>query len=304
MRFPPLPARLVAVAVVAAALVASVPVAAAQDTPSVSAGSSVRIENSTECPASNDVIVSISAEGVEPRQVGSGVSDPAGHFEVDVVIPDDMPAGPATISADCGIDGAALAYQVEVTAASSSTSLLPWLVLGVAVVALVGLVGVLARRAGSKSTNRKTDETAPAVEPDPAPQAATEEAEDDGAEYWFWETRTAAGPMRRLACLTDKAFHLHEVRVDDFQPLLDRLVADGPDEALSSAFVRIPIDRIDGVRYAGSVIHVDHLTDNGPATRTVDLGSEITGVLDLLSRRVRIVADTPTGGDRVSPSAG
>jgi hypothetical protein len=115
---------------------------------------------------------------------------------------------------------------------------------------------------------------------------------DDGADYWFWEAATSAGPRRRVACMTEATFHLHEVSVEEFQPMLDRLVEVGPDAALARAFVRIPVAAVDRVVREGTVVHIEGRGADGPRRQTIDLADGADGVIDMLARRLPVVDTT------------
>ena len=112
---------------------------------------------------------------------------------------------------------------------------------------------------------------------------------DDGADYWFWEAATSAGPRRRVACMTETTFHLHEVSVDAFQPMLDRLVEVGPDAALAQAFVRVPVAMVDRVVREGTVLHIEGRSATGPRRQTIDLADGADGVVEMLARRLPVV---------------
>jgi hypothetical protein len=133
------------------------------------------------------------------------------------------------------------------------------------------------------------DELAPADTP-PALDATGYEAQadedDDGAEYWFWDIDTNRGPARRLAVLTEHTFHLDEVLVDGFPALLERIAEVGPEAALSNSFLRVQLEDIDDVYRRGTEMKIAYRDASGsPVARTIDLGAELGGVLDLLSRR-------------------
>jgi len=112
---------------------------------------------------------------------------------------------------------------------------------------------------------------------------------DDGADYWFWEAATSVGPRRRIACMTETTFHLHEVSVDEFQPMLGRLVEVGPDQALVRAFIRIPVAAIDRVVREGTVVHIEGRSATGLRRQTIDLADGVDGVVEMLVRRLPVV---------------
>jgi hypothetical protein len=133
------------------------------------------------------------------------------------------------------------------------------------------------------------DETAPADAPsalDSTGYEAESDEDDDGAEYWFWDIDTNRGPARRLAVLTEHTFHLDEVLVDGFPALLERIAEVGPEAALSNSFLHVQLADIDDVYRRGTEMKIAYRDASGsPVARTIDLGTEIGGVLDLLSRR-------------------
>ena len=98
--------------------------------------------------------------------------------------------------------------------------------------------------------------------------------------------------MKRLACLSEAGFYLHEVVLEDFNPLLDRLAAMGPEQALGHAFFSVGVDEIDEVHYRGSQVRVTFHRDGERQFRVIDLGTEAQDVVDLLSRRVPVIADS------------
>ncbi len=352
VRFP-----IVVGAVVAVLLSAAATSAWAQGVSQVRAGSEVSVANNGECRPDTDVALYFEGDGIDQVQVGSAVSDGSGSFEATVAIPGDAAEGPAAILVDCGLDSAVLTYDLEVLGSGFSlSSLIGPALVGVAVVAIVGLVALLRRRRTDKAdagddadaeTHTDTDAdgspvevgaamamaAAPAIVADAtdgAPQSAMPEAGmpditppvpappagpdpmvpitndapaehedggiDDGADYWFWEAATSAGPRRRVACMTETTFHLHEVSVEEFQPMLDRLVEVGPDIALAQAFVRIPVPAIDRVVREGSVVHIEGRSASGPRRQTIDLADGADGVVEMLARRLPVVDARPTEG--------
>ncbi len=113
-----------------------------------------------------------------------------------------------------------------------------------------------------------------------------DDEDDEGADYWFWDVETPRGPARRLACLTENTFHLDEVPVEGFSGLLGRIAQLGPETALARSFVSVRLEDVDGVYRRGTEIKISYRNDAGnPVAKTVDLGAELNGVLDLLSRR-------------------
>ena len=321
--------------------------ALAQGASQVRAGSEVAVANDGECRPGTDVALFFEGAGVAQVEVGSAVSDAAGSFETSVVIPADAAEGAAAILVDCGLDGAVLTYDLEIIGSGFSLgSLAGPVLIGLAVVATVGLIALLRRRRSTGATDADADASggdlegvaeaaageslampaAPvAAAPVGAPPldtssdgggaeisnepAASDTAEpssgpgghddhddgglDDGADYWFWEAATSAGPRRRVACMTETTFHLHEVSVEAFQPMLDRLVDVGPDEALAQAFVRIPVAAVDRVVREGTVVHIEGRGAGGPRRQTIDLADGADGVVEMLARRLPVVDAQP-----------
>lgn len=116
---------------------------------------------------------------------------------------------------------------------------------------------------------------------------------DDGADYWLWDVETPRGPARRLACLTESSFHLDEVPASAFPALLERITEEGPQVALSRAFLSVALDDIDAVYRRYSEMRITYRGPSGISAKTVDLGSEVDGVLELLGRRFEIQDVTP-----------
>ncbi|MFN3218210.1 MAG: hypothetical protein ACE367_17080 [Acidimicrobiales bacterium] len=358
VRFP-----IVVATVIATLLSVTTASALAQGVAQARAGAEVTVTNNGECRPNTDVALFFEGAGVAEVRVGSAVSDAAGSFVASVIVPAEATPGAAAILADCGLDSAVLAYDIEVVGAGFSLgSLVGPVLVGLAVIAIIGLVAMLRRRrnAGDGADDSAGDdagvadgdtvEAAPASSdaqpmampvavgapvPDPgaghggapafvapgaasagvaaapaaatpapamaaplAPvpaQAAAADADhddggiDDGADYWFWEAATSAGPRRRVACMTETTFHLHEVSVEAFQPMLDRLVEVGPDEALAQAFVRIPVAAVDRVVREGTVVHIEGRSANGPRRQTIDLADGADGVVEMLARRLPVV---------------
>lgn len=307
VRFP-----IVAATVMAAILSVTASSALAQGVAQARAGAEVTVTNNGECRPNTDVALFFEGAGVAEVRVGSAVSDAAGSFQASVIVPAEASPGTAVILADCGLDSAVLAYDIEVVGAGFSLgSLVAPVLVGLAVIAIVGLVALLRRRrhsgddAGPAEGDTVEAVPAPSIDeavampaaaaaPAPAQQTTTPDDHDDGglddgADYWFWEAATSAGPRRRVACMTETTFHLHEVSVEAFQPMLDRLVEVGPDEALAQAFVRIPVAAVDRVVREGTVVHVEGRGANGPRRQTIDLADGADGVVDMLARRIPVV---------------
>ncbi len=290
--------------------------AGAQGVIEVPRGGDVVVQNSTECAPNTDVLVSFVAPGASPVRVGGAVSDLDGHFASSVTIPTDAPLGAATIVVDCDVVDGVLVYDVSVVEATSS-SLIPTVpssavAIGLGALAVVVLgalvLGRLKRRADAPPTLVAAEPTPTADaagesasgDADPVPASAdaqdeagaSEEHQEDEPEYWFWGAETERGPVKRLACLTDHHFFLHEVPADRFSELLEVLSVNGPERALSDAFFRVAVADIDEIRHRRTEIRVVHHTGDGVVAQTIDLATEVDGVVDLLSRRVPVIADT------------
>lgn len=128
---------------------------------------------------------------------------------------------------------------------------------------------------------------------EPHPEGGSSEADVSEPDYWIWDVHTERGPAKRLACLSEDAFFLHEVPEAAFNALLELLAAVGPDEALGSAFMRVALDDINEVRTRGTMVRVTYRGPDGPVVRTLDLANGSQGVIDLLSTRVPVIADNP-----------
>jgi len=281
----------VAATVVAVLVLAGSP-AMAQTSIEVPQGSTFTVENGTECEPNADVTVSYASPTREPTTVGATVSDGSGHFSTEVTLPAGTALGPGTVLVDCGIGESVLLYDVTVVAATSTDLLgyAPYAIGGVLVV--LGVIVVLGRR-GDRTEDGES-QTEPVEDPlAPAFGVAVEvpEDDDDDPDYWFWDATTERGPVKRLACLTDTRFFLHEVPAEAFSSLLEHLAAVGPDIALQRAFFSVDVADIDEIRHRGTQIRVSHRTADGFVARTIDLATEVDGVIGLLSRRVPVVAD-------------
>ncbi len=304
----------ITVVLAAVALALAGGAAGAQGPIEVARGSEVVVENGVECAPNSDVVVSYLAPGAELQRIGGAVSDGRGHFATTVTVPPSAVLGAGTITVDCDVDGGVLVYDIAVVEPSSTSELpsipVPALALGaVALLAVVGLVMARTRRSEAHpgevapiaappapdatvvADDGAADRAADVPELEPVPASA--EHEDD-PEYWFWAAETERGPVKRLACLTDQHFFLHEIPADRFNDLLEALASRGPEQVLSRAFFRVAVADIDEVRHRRTEIRLAHRTDDGPKTQTIDLATEVDEVIDLLSRRVPVIAETPT----------
>jgi len=72
--------------------------------------------------------------------------------------------------------------------------------------------------------------------------------------------------------------------------LVDQLTEHGPEVALAAAFFAVPVETIDEVHHRGTQLRVVHHGSGEKAAQVIDLGTEVSGVVDLLSRRVPVVA--------------
>ncbi len=261
--------------------------ALAQTNIEVPQGSTFTVENGTECAPNGDVAISYASPTREPTQIGSSVSDATGHFSTEVQLPSGAALGPGTVLVDCGIGESVLLYDVSVVAAVS-TDLLSYApyVIG-AMLVVLGILVVISRRGGSSDPEPDVDEVAP------VPVVDVPEDQEDDPDYWFWDATTERGPVKRLACLTDTTFFLHEQPADQFPALLEQLAEVGPDVALGGAFFRVAVADIDEIRHRGTEIRISHRTSEGFVARTIDLATEVEGVISLLSRRVPVMAAEP-----------
>jgi hypothetical protein len=261
--------------------------AQAQTVRDVPRGSGFTVENVNECAPNADVVVFYNELGAEPRQIGASLTDPVGHFSVDVTMPLSATLGAGSITVECGIEGGVLLYDVVIVDVASSD-------LFAYAPHVAGVIGVLALAVllRARSPRHRQSDDSPADDQPPAPVEATVASgleEEDDNEYWFWDTTTEQGPVKRLACLTEYDFYLHEVPADAFSPLLELLATVGPEAALTSAFFSVAIADIDEIRYRRTEMQVTYRSGEEFVTRTIDLATEVDGVMDLLSRRVPIM---------------
>ena len=284
--------RRIFIALVAAAMALAASPAGAQAGAEVAVGDTFTIENGTECPPNGEVVATVEGVGGASAQLGLAIADPRGHFSLEARMPDNMPLGAATVTAECGLAGAVLVYDVVVVEASSTDLLgyAPYVAIGVAAVAVV--VAVVRSR-----SRRNGDDSAEDADAEAPPVAEVEEGaladHDDDAEYWYWDNATERGPVKRIACLNETAFFLHEVPADKFGKLVENLATYGPDRALANAFFRVPVGDIDEVHHRGTQLRLTFRGAEEKQAQVIDLGTEVTGVVDLLSRRVHVVADAP-----------
>lgn len=284
-------ARAFVIAVALAMATAALP-AGAQGAPEVAQNSTFTVENGRECAANADVRVAfVGSDGVE-RTVGSTITDSTGHFTFEGRLSDSAPLGLGEITADCGLEQSVLAFDVNVVAGEggSITDYVPHALGAIAVISLVGFV--LSRRAGetSEESPGQEDQLGTSAGPDFHALADASQDHDDDPEYWIWDETTQRGAVKRMACLSEVGFYLHEVPVDEFPALLEQLAADGPDRVLSRAFFAVPMAAVDEVHHRGSQLRLVYHEGGQRLARVIDLGSEVQGVVDLLSRRVHVLA--------------
>lgn len=273
------------------AVVASPP-AWAQAGTEVAQGSSFRVQNGTECVPNSDVQVALTTLDGVVRELGATIADGAGHFEFEAAIPGSAPLGRGEITATCGLDGQLLVFDLEIVAATDAglSRYVPHALVGLGVVVVVGLLVARRNRADSDEADDDGSGTKPAG-PSLAELADASADADDDPDYWFWDTVTERGNVKRLACLSNNGFYLHEVPVTDFTQLLEQLAELGPDAALAGSFFHVPVAAIDEIHRRGSQLRVVHHRDGERAARVIDLGSEVDGVVDLLSRRVQVLTE-------------
>jgi hypothetical protein len=263
--------------------------ALAQTSIEVPQGSAFTVENGDECAANADVVISFTSPTREPTRIGSSVSDGSGHFSTQVTLPSTAVLGPATVLVDCGIGESDLLYDVAVVA-STNTDLLsyaPYVIGGVLV--LLGIMVLIGRRGSRDDVEVEPPDQSAA----PVAEVAVPADDENDPDYWFWDAMTERGPVKRLACLTDTTFFLHEAPAEAFSALLEHLAVVGPDVALERAFFKVAVADIDEIRHRSTEIRINHRTAEGFVARTIDLATEVDGVIGLLSRRVPITADNP-----------
>lgn len=296
---------LLVVVMVAAAVLFAMSPAGAQDSIEVPLGDTFTIENGSQCRSNAEVLVTLIDADGRDRSVGSAIADRNGHFLIEALLPATAALGPAVLSVDCGIPDSLLVYRVQLVE-STPVNFVSYAAY-VLVAAAVGLLILLAVR-----VRRQARETAPAhaadlpavpptrtapaplpVQPEVAPAEPPSDAasDDDDAEYWIWDNETQAGPVKRLACLSRTTLYLHEVALADLSELLDQLASVGPEIALATAFVVVPIADVAQVRHHGTHLRITYRSGGETLSRTIDLGTEVEGVVDLLSQRVPVLAD-------------
>ncbi len=296
MRFPTRIRTAVGIVVISMAMTAFA-AAGAQTAIDVPQGSSFTVENGTECAPNTDVKIYFSTPASELRQIGSAISDGTGNFSTEVSLPDDVALGTGTVTVECDITDAVLLYDIEVVEASSS-DLMSYAPYALGAIALIALVLVVLSRRDDKEDDPADFQAKPDADDTESEDAAMvavadEDEPDDGPEYWFWDANTERGPAKRLACLTETTFYLHEVPAHAFAGLLDRLAANGPDDTLNKAFFKVAVADIDEIRHRGTEMRVTFRGPNGFVSRTIDLATEVDGVIGLLSRQVPVMADPP-----------
>lgn len=288
------PCLAVALVTIAVALAAGTAVASAQGAIAVPQGSNFTVENGTECAANADVIIFYASPARDAVRVETTISDDVGHFSTDVALPGNAALGAGTVSVDCGIADAVLLYDIEVVASIGGglLSYVPYLLAAVAALAVIGVVAV--RIDGAKERKAKAP-AAPAevLEPEPlTPVDVPQDGEDD-PDYWFWDAKTERGLVKRLACLSEQTFFLHEIPASAFNALLENIALVGPEVALERAFFRVAVGDIDEIRHHGTEMRVTYRGGDGFVSKTIDLATAVEDVMGLLSRRVPVMADAP-----------
>lgn len=276
-------------AVGAAVVLAGAPAAVAQPVIEVERATTFTLENGRECAPNTevDVFFGLPEDGAE--RIGATLSDANGHYSLPLTLPADAPLGAGVITVDCGIDGSVLVYDLVVVepAAFAVTDYAPIGAAALGAIVVIGLIVVVKRRSGGSDDVEEGADDEPVVAPF---DLEVPEDRDDDPEYWFWDAETDRGLAKRLACLTDTTFYLHEVPAGSFTALLERLAAVGPDVALERAFFRVAVADIDEVRHHRSEIRISYRTPEGFVAKTIDLASEVEGVVNFLSRRVPVIA--------------
>ena len=224
-------------------------------------------------------IQSGAADTGQRTAIGTVTTDASGQFN-HTVSSSGLAIGPHSIIVECGAEqGEALVFSVNVIAAESSPFWMQPIFMGaVLVVALAAIALVLLRNKGDKEEEAEE----PLVAPAPAAPRVSEDA-DDGAEYWVWDHLSEAGPRKRVACLTELGFYLHEIEGDDFPALLETVQNVGPDQALATAAFRFPVAEIREAARRGNLLRI--ILQNGQA-QVIDLGGEAEDVFAMLRRRL------------------
>ncbi|MEM7285372.1 MAG: hypothetical protein AAF480_03395 [Actinomycetota bacterium] len=282
---------MLALVVGAFALVAFSPAALAQSVIEVERATTFTLENGRECAPNSDVNVFFGLPEEGANRIGVTVSDEFGHYSLPLTLPGSAPLGAGVITVDCGIEGSVLVYDVVVVE-PETFEVMDYAPIGAAVLGAIAVIGMLMLVVKRRSS-KPAEEVEPVEEP-PAPAAfglPVPDDKDDDPEYWFWDADTDRGPAKRLACLTDTAFYLHEVPAAAFTSLLEKLAALGPDDALERAFFRVAVDDIDEVRHHRTEIRISHRTPSGFVAKTIDLATEVDEVVNFLSRRVPVIAE-------------
>lgn len=284
-----------ALATVVFMLFVSSGIAAAQDAVEVPAGDKFTLQNATECAPSTDVAVFLGQAGEE--LIGVGITDTFGHFSLDVSVPAATPLGEAIISVECGMEENVLVYDVLIVE-STSVDLLsyaPYLAGVLAAVLIIGsVIGSMKRRSAGAGESRTAVEVTSPTASVPVP-----DDEEDDPDYSFWDVETERGTMKRLACLTDEVFYLHEIDAESFNALLEKLAVMGPDDVLRTAFLRIDIADIDEVRHRGTSIRIRYRTETGMVSKTMDLSDGAREIVGFLSTRVPVIADDEVPADPI-----
>lgn len=277
-----------------ALLVTMASTASAQSVTEVPAGSAFSVQNGSECAPNAQVELEFSQVGTVA--LGSTIADAMGHFEFDATLPAEATLGVAQVRAACGLEDVILVFDVVVVEASADG------ILGLSPLLLAILAGAVLLVAAAGWRVRAADATAQAEEAAQAEEGAEPEPSDAVAQivgasetehepdYWFWDAVTERGKVRRVACLSELGFYLHEAPEEGFGTLLEVLAEHGPDAVFASSFVAIEIDAIDKVHRRGTQLRFVYTSNGELVARIVDLGGETDGVVDLLSRRVAVIA--------------
>lgn len=251
-------------------------------------GQAIEVSNGTECApgAEGSVAVRSDADPTDPGTVvATFVADETGHFETALPSSFRLEPGAYAIVVECGAQGGDLVYPVTVVAAETPVWQQPMVLGAVAAVVALGALLLLVnrrRKAGSDFGAAMAAE-AQITEPMAFLPASVAEDHDDGAEYWVWDVVTEAGSRKRIACLTEQCFHLHELGEHEFAAMLHDVQQVGPDAALARSFFRAPVADISDVARRDSLLRI--VTTSG-RQQVIDLGSASPDVFAMLRRRL------------------
>lgn len=286
--------------IVGATLVAAAPAAPQGDR--IVSGQLIELSNGSECAPGAEGAVAVrdaSAVATAGTPIATFVADATGHFEV--TLPDTFRPGPGeySIVVTCGAQKGDLVYPVTVVAAGDTPVWQqPMVLAAIGAVLVLGVLLVTTRRkrAGSElgaamaAEAQITEPMSFATAPSPT------EEDDDGAEYWVWDVVTEAGSRKRLSCLTEQCFHLHELGEEEFAGLLQMVQEIGPDAALARSFFRTPVADIADVARRD---HLLRIVIKSGREQVIDLGSASPDVFAMLRRRLgdavcREISTAPT----------